>query len=335
MDAPPEFSPLIGQDKAVLLLTQAVKKQRVAPAYSFLGPVGVGRSLAARCFAKYLFSATGEEKSQQADASELHRRLSHRIDQGNHPDLLWVSPTYLHQGKRFTVAEAEEAGLKRKTPPQVRLEQIREVARFVARPALEAPRSLVIIDQAETMAEAAANALLKTLEEPGNATLILTAPSPDSILPTLVSRCQRIPFVPLQSDDFDLVLRSHHQEEILQNPALVAMAQGSPGAAIHLWQTLQEIPEDILSLAQSLPKTPKQALAMAGQITKGLSSEQQIWLISYLQRQLWQPTLPQTTQAVQQLELAKKRLLQYVQPLLTWEVLLLQLAGLIPFTPEA
>lgn len=334
MDVPPEFSSLVGQDKAVLLLTQAVKKQRIAPAYGFMGPAGVGRSLAARCFAKYLFAETRQGEHDRAEESDLRHRLGHRIDQGNHPDLLWVSPTYLHQGKRFTAAQAEEAGLKRKTPPQVRLEQIREVARFVARPALEAPRSLVIIDQAETMAEAAANALLKTLEEPGNATLILMAPSPDSILPTLVSRCQRIPFVPLQPEDFNGVLRSHHKEDILQNPALVAMAQGSPGAAIHLWQTLQEIPEDILSLTQSLPKTPKQALGMASQITKGLSSEQQIWLISYLQRQLWQPTLPQTTQAVHQLESAKKRLLRYVQPLLTWEVLLLQLAGLIPFTPE-
>ncbi len=56
---------------------------------------------------------------------------------------------------------------------------------------------MVVIEDAETMAEPAANGLLKTLEEPGKATLILIAPSPEALLPTLVSRCSAFPSVAL------------------------------------------------------------------------------------------------------------------------------------------
>ena len=164
------FAPLIGQSRAIELLTQAVKRQRIAPAYLFAGSNGVGRSLAALCFVTYLFSrdAVGEAELQV---------LRQRIWQRNHPDLLWVEPTYLHQGKRLSTAEAIAADVKRKTPPTIRLEQVREVSQFLGRSPLETDRSVVVIEQAEAMAEAPANALLKTLEEPGQATLILIAGS--------------------------------------------------------------------------------------------------------------------------------------------------------------
>lgn len=74
---------------------------------------------------------------------------------------------------------------------------------------------MVVIEQAEAMAESAANALLKTLEEPGRATLILIAPSPESILPTLVSRCQKIPFYRLDSSSLTQVLTRTGNLEIL------------------------------------------------------------------------------------------------------------------------
>ena len=192
------FSSLIGQQQAVELLTQSVKQNRVAPAYMFVGADGVGRSLAAQCFIELLFSSF--VKPDQIPI------LQHRIKQRNHPALLWVEPTYQYQGQRFTPAEAAQKGVKRKAPPIIRLEQIREITQFLARPPLEAARNVIVLEQAETMAESAANALLKTLEEPGKATLILIAPSPESVLPTLVSRCQKIPFYRLDNAAMKQVL---------------------------------------------------------------------------------------------------------------------------------
>lgn len=319
------FAQLVGQTQAVELLTQAVIQNRVAPAYLFTGADGVGRSLAARCFVEYLFCAHIAASKQQ--------QVQHRLQLGNHPDLLWVQPTYLHQGQRLSATEAAAAGLKRKAPPAIRIEQIREIAQFLSRSPLEAPRSVVVLEQAETMAEAAANALLKTLEEPGQATLILIAPAAEALLPTLVSRCQRIPFYRLNPDAMAQVLRQTSHGEILSQPSVLAIAQGSPGEAIASWQQLQAIPADLLQSIAQLPKSLGDALELARQIDKTLDTAAQLWLVDYLQHSYWQQFLLGAIERspLEQLEKARRYLLSYAQPRLVWEVTLLELSQLREF----
>ncbi|MGC8713976.1 MAG: DNA polymerase III subunit delta' [Leptodesmis sp.] len=315
------FSSLIGQPQAVKLLTQAIAKQRVAPAYLFAGPAGVGRSLAAECFIADLFSQTASMSKEPAI-------LQQRIRDRNHPDLLWVEPTYLHQGKRLSTAEAIVAGVKRKAAPLIRLEQIREIAQFLGRPPLEASRSVVVIEQAETMAEAPANALLKTLEEPGRATLILIAPGVESLLPTLVSRCQRIPFYRLAREAMAQVLQDAGYGEIGQHPQILQLADGSPGAAIAHWQQLQALPADLLQQITQRPRSHREALTLARQINQLIEPEMQLWLIDYLQHHYWQQTQQRPwensqLQPLQLLEKAREYLRSNVQPRLVWEVTLL------------
>jgi DNA polymerase-3 subunit delta' len=310
------FATLVGQDQAIALLKGAIASNRIAPAYLFAGSPGVGRGLAARAFIELLFCTN--------TPPEKHLSIQRRLQQGNHPDVLWVEPTYLHNGIRLSAAEAAEKGLKRKAPPQIRLEQIREIAQFLGRSALEASRKVVAIEQAETMAEAAANGLLKTLEEPGKATLILIAPSVESLLPTLVSRCQRIPFYRLAQENMETVLRRTNHEQILKEPSVLAIAQGSPGEAIDALEQLQSIPSELLQKLTKLPKTPRKALELAKEIDKTLDTEAQLWLIDYLQHHYWQHQ-PQAT-IIQQLEQARKYLLSYAQPRLVWEVTLLDLS---------
>ncbi|MBF2009237.1 MAG: AAA family ATPase [Chlorogloeopsis fritschii C42_A2020_084] len=308
------FAQLIGQPQAVELLTQAVKQNRVAPAYLFVGANGVGRGLAARCFMELLFSN---------GLSEAITVIRTKLQKDNHPDVLWVQPTYQYQGQRLTATEAAEKGLKRKAPPVIRLEQIREIAEFLSRLPLEAPRQIVVVEQAETMAEAAANALLKTLEEPGQATLILIAPSPDSILPTLVSRCQRIPFYRLDTAAMTEVLKRIGHQEILQHQAVLSIAAGSPGEAIAAYQQLQAISPELLQAVTKIPKNYIQALQLARDIDKALDTEAQLWLIDYLQQSYWQQW--QQPSIVKQLEQARKSLLCYAQPRLVWECTFLKL----------
>ncbi|MDX2228418.1 MAG: DNA polymerase III subunit delta' [Leptolyngbyaceae cyanobacterium bins.349] len=324
------FAPLIGQPRAVELLTQAVMQQRVAPAYLFAGSNGVGRGLAALCFVECLLSQ-GRLKPQALNAQEL-RLLQNRLRQKNHPDLLWVEPTFLHQGKRLTTAEAIAADVKRKTPPVIRLEQVREISQFLSRSPLEAPRSVVIIEQAETMAEAAANALLKTLEEPGQATLILIAQGTETLLPTLVSRCQRIPFFRLSGEAMNEVLQHAGYAEILEQPQILQLAQGSPGAAISHWQKLQEIPAELLAQVSQPARSQREALSLARQIQQALELEAQLWLIDFLQHQYWQQLTSSTCVSpasaltlLQPLEQAREYLLQNVNPRLVWEVTLMKL----------
>jgi DNA polymerase III subunit delta' len=309
------FLNLLGQSKAVELLLQAIALNRIAPAYLFCGSSGIGRTMAAKNFTQLLLTNGLSPEKQQLATRKFHR--------GNHPDLLWVEPTFLKGGDLYTIAQAAEQGLQYKTPPKIRIEQIRQIAQFLNRPVLEATRQVVIIEDAQTMAEAPANALLKTLEEPGNATIILIAPDTDSLLTTLVSRCQRIQFNRLCSKDLSTVLKANNYAAILEHPELMAIAQGSPGQAIAAWQQLQLIPDELLQQLKQAPKTPLEALNLAQAIATELDSSAQLWLVDYLQSYYWQQN--QQLELMETWEKTRQYLLSYVQPRLVWECALLNL----------
>lgn len=298
----------IGQTAALRFLDAAIARDRIAPAYLFAGAEGIGRAIAARYFTYRLL----DEPRQQL---------------ANHPDFLWVEPTYLHKKELYTAAEAAEKGLSRKSAPQIRLEQIRQIGRFLGSPPLEARRKVVVLEQADTMGEAAGNGLLKTLEEPGRATLILLARSAQSLLTTLVSRCQQIPFYRLSQDHMAQVLRDSGYGEILDRPSILALAQGSPGTAIAAWNQLQTIPPDLLEKVRRLPRTLKEALEFAREIATALDVPEQLWLLDFLQQTYWNSS-PGTVapELLHTLEDARVHLKRYVKPRLVWEVTLLQLA---------
>jgi DNA polymerase III subunit delta' len=298
------------------MLNQAVVKQRVAPAYLFFGVDGVGKVLTARCWIEMLLC-----NGQPADRISLTRQ---KIRQGNHPDLLWIEPTYNHQGKLLSAAEASAAGVKKKAPPQIRIEQIRQITKFLAQPPMNSDRAIVVIEQAETMAEGAANALLKTLEEPGSATLILLANDSAVLLPTLISRCQRISFQCLSEQLMTEILTQSGHGEIVADRLVMGMAQGSPGKAIDLWEQLQAISSELKSELLHIPTTLSQSLQLARQIDRELDSALQLTLLDYLQYCYWQKY--QNTAVMAALAASREQLLAYVQPRLVWECLFLGLA---------
>lgn len=307
------FADLIGQPLAVDLLEAALRTQRLAPAYLFAGPDGVGRRLAARRFLEGLLSGGA--------VSERQRR---RLEAGNHPDLLWVEPTFQHQGRLLTRAEADEAGISRRTPPQLRLEQIRAVSRFLGRQPVEATRGMVVIEAAEAMPEAAANALLKTLEEPGQGMLILLTAAPEQLLSTIRSRCQLIRFLRLDAAALQTVLRQCDATAD-DSKELLAMASGSPGALISHRQQLQELPSELLERLAVRPASAKEALALARDLTDALDGEQQLWLLNWWQHKLW--SAGEAAASLRRLETLRRHLLGFVQPRLAWEVALLDLVA--------
>ena len=320
------FADLVGQERAVALLRATLERRRLAPAYLFAGPEGVGRRLAALRFLEGLVAGPD-------GAPSLRRRL----EQHNHPDLLWVEPTYQHQGRLLTTSQAREEGVSRRTPPQLRLEQVREVSRFLARRPLESPAGLVVIDGAEAMAEAAANALLKTLEEPGDGLLILICAAPDQLLATIRSRCQQIPFAPLPPALLERVVASASAEapapetakdgspDRADPPGLRELAAGSPGALLHHRRLWRELPEGLAERLLALERDPLAALALARDLSDALDGDQQLWLLNWWQLMLWRRR--GDAGALRRLELLRSHLLAHVQPRLAWEVALLDLAG--------
>jgi DNA polymerase-3 subunit delta' len=319
----PLFAGLVGQEQATGLLLAALQQQRLAPAYLFCGAHGVGRSIAARRFLEGVIAGS-------AGSASVRRRLQ----EGNHPDLLWVEPTYSDKGQLVPASQAAAAGISRKAPPQLRLEQVRAVSQFLGRRPVEASRCLVVMEAVEAMAEGAANALLKTLEEPGDGLLILLSAAPDRLLSTIRSRCQSIPFARLTPEQLQRVLGKQPEEpQCPDPPELVELAAGSPGALLEQRQQWQALPEGLAQRCAALvgqaPRSvsPLEALSLARDLSEALEVEQQLWLLDWWQLLLWR----QRTDPSQQhrFETLRGQLRAYVQPRLAWEVALLELSGAV------
>ncbi|MDP4708109.1 MAG: DNA polymerase III subunit delta' [Cyanobium sp. MAG_237] len=312
------FEDLLGQTRAVALLEASLVNGRLAPAYLFAGPDGVGRRLAALRFLEGVLAGL------QGDAG-----IRRRLQEGNHPDLLWVEPTYQDKGQLVPASKAEELGLARRAAPQLRLEQIRDVSRFLSRRAVEARGCVVVLEHAEAMAEGAANALLKTLEEPGEGLLILIAATPEQLLTTIRSRCQQIPFTRLSSEQLAVVLeRCGEPAPTADPPELLELAAGSPGGLLRCRQAWADLPEGLAArlLDLAVAAEPLQALALARDLAEALDAEQQLWLLGWWQLALWRRQAP--VAQLQRLESLRSQLRAYVQPRLAWEVALLELAGI-------
>jgi DNA polymerase-3 subunit delta' len=147
------------------VLLPALPPGEASHAYLFHGPAGAGKRAIARAFAAALLS----------DGAADPRGAAERVARGAHPDLTWVTPS---GAAEMLVADIDEP-----------------VVAAAARTPFEARRRVFVIERAETMHDATANRLLKTLEEPpAFAHLILITARPGEVLPTVVSRCQPVRF---------------------------------------------------------------------------------------------------------------------------------------------
>ena len=313
------FEDIIGQYTAVTLLSSALKKHRIAPAYLFAGPEGVGRGLTARRFLEGLLTGGLTSSKERV-----------RLEKYNHPDLLWVEPTYQHQGKLITQSLAQQESINKRSTPQIRLEQIREVKAFLSKQPLEAKSGMVVIEDVEMMQEAAANALLKTLEEPGKGILILISERPERLLQTIRSRCQKIPFKSLNNNHLKQVLdrlkskKSMDSSITIKAPYLVMISNGSPGKLLKNIQAWNELPNGIWDALKRLPNSNIENLSLARNITENLDVEQQLWLINLFQQFLWSKA--KNPKQIEQLDTLRVQLIAYVQPRLAWEITLLKIS---------
>lgn len=159
------FDQIIGHERQKEILNRALASGRLAHAYLFSGPDGIGKRLMAMALARAIVC-----KEQRGCGNCLACR---KIDHQNHPDLHILEP----DGKA------------------IKIEQIRGFQRELNLKPLESPRKICMIEQADVMTVGAANALLKTLEEPrGDTLLVLLSSQPNRLLETIRSRCQPLPF---------------------------------------------------------------------------------------------------------------------------------------------
>ncbi|MBA4396722.1 MAG: DNA polymerase III subunit delta' [Syntrophus sp. (in: bacteria)] len=201
------FKDIHGHEKQIRILQQALLNNRLAHAYLFYGMQGIGKKSTALVFARALNCQTG-----QGDACGRCPSCR-KADHGNHPDLRIVEPA-----GQF-----------------IRIDQIRELQQQMAfRPFDGGRRTFILID-AEKMNPPAAGALLKTLEEPTQANIIILISSRPYLLPlTVLSRCQPLRFNPLTRDSVDRCLQERLGVAPPAARLLAASSGGSIGRAIEM-----------------------------------------------------------------------------------------------------
>jgi DNA polymerase-3 subunit delta' len=199
------LSAVKGQDRALSYLRRVAEGSTVP--LLLVGEEGTGKRFASMQLAKEMFCQAG--KSEDCPCVDCHQ-----IDKGIHPDLLVVSP---EDGK------------------DIGIDVVRGVLeRAMSNPSM-APARLFILDGADRMTMPAANALLKTLEEPSSKTrFVLLAESRLKVIPTIRSRCGEVLFERMAEN---LVIAGLQYFEKDHTKALVygRMAEGSLGRALRLW----------------------------------------------------------------------------------------------------
>lgn len=240
------LSEFLGNERIVAALRGALRSQRVPHALLFTGPRGVGKFTLARMFAQ----AANCERLADDFCGECAtcRRISLLAD----PQTL-IEQGLAERGESADAATVERVPLilqshpdvwalvpdpvRLKSPvarPMLRVGQLRAVQRAAYFQPM-GRRRVFILDGAETMRWDVANVFLRILEEPpGSATLILTAPSPHALLPTIVSRCLQFHFAPLPQAAVEEILKEKTARKPAEIKLAAQLAEGSPGLAIEM-----------------------------------------------------------------------------------------------------
>src|SRR5262250_2591938 len=240
------FSEFLGNERIVAALRGALKSGRVPHALLFSGPQGVGKFTLARMFAQAAncerlkddFCGECDTCKRIAVLAEPQKLMEQGLaERGESADAATVERVPLILQSHPDVWAVIPDPVRLKNPvvrPMLRIGQLRAVQRAAYfRPM--GRRRVFILDGAETMRWDVANVFLKILEEPpGSATLILTAPSPYALLPTIVSRCLQFHFAPLPQADVEKILQQHSDRKPSERKLAAQLAEGSPGLAMEM-----------------------------------------------------------------------------------------------------
>jgi len=239
---PTRFAEVLGQVKAKEMLRRALMSTKMSHAYLFRGPAGVGKKTMAQAFAATINCTAPMDHAACGACPSCQKFRS-----ANHPDFQFITPD----------------------GATIKIQQIRELKKSLAFPPFEARYRVILIADAHTMRRETANSLLKTLEEPpANTVLILTADEASGVLPTIVSRCQVIPFFALPEAEVAQHLMAEAAISQEQATTLASIAEGSLGRARLLLEKellplRQQIVATLLNLQPDGPATVETVFDLA------------------------------------------------------------------------
>jgi len=200
---------LLHIEDQVAAFEAALARGRMHHAWLLTGSQGLGKAAFAWRAAARLLGAASFDFGSEDPTERLMRA-------GSHPDFLHLE-----------LEERDRGGGMRR---EITVDQARRLPEFFAKAPAIAPYRVAIIDAADDLNTNAANAVLKTLEEPsGRGVIFLVSHAPGRLLPTIRSRCRRLAFASWPEVDIAKVLRQHGKDA-----GLAALAEGSPGRALKL-----------------------------------------------------------------------------------------------------
>jgi len=261
---------MLGHEWAVDMLRQHVRRGEVRHAYLFCGARGVGR----RALALRLAQALNCTQPLGAGLPCGVCRDCKQIEGLRHPDVSFIEPTIVDPDKHGELIPHEYG--------EIRIDQIRNLQKTLNLRPYQAKYRVLIFPRFQQANAPAANALLKTLEEaPAHAVLLLTADTPEQLLPTIVSRCEVLRLRPLSLDaiESDLLARGADADRAR---LLAHLSGGRPGYARRLLEDeslLEKRNERLNDLQTLLPASLAQKFAYAEKLAKDKDAMRQTLLI--------------------------------------------------------
>ncbi|MFK7938756.1 MAG: DNA polymerase III subunit delta' [Roseovarius sp.] len=284
---PRETVHLYGQDAAQAAFLEAFNTDRLHHGWLISGPRGVGKATLAWHIARFLLATPDAgDGGMFGDALPAPDTLAISPDHPVWARTLAMSEPGLHLLRRggagSTESDRHKNAQEGKFSAQIRVDEIRDMAKFIHLSSVDASRRVVIVDAADEMNIQAANALLKMLEEPPErTTLLLISHQPARLLPTIRSRCRDLRLAPLSPADLTAAL----QQAGVNDPpsdALAELAAGSVGAALRLTHLNGlALYAEITGILGSLPMLDRpRALKLADHVAARGASEKLDLLLS-------------------------------------------------------
>jgi DNA polymerase-3 subunit delta' len=241
---------IVGHGWAVEMLASGLANDRLGHAYLITGPEQVGKTTLARIFAQALNCEAAE-----AERPCGHCRPCKLIEVDRHPDVKFVSPEVSGRGKLT-----------------LKIEAIRQLQQDLNLSAYEARYKVAILERFDAATIGAANAFLKTLEEPpGKVVLLLTATDAEMLLPTIASRCRTLNLRPLPPDLIEISLATRWQVPAEKATLLAHLADGRLGWAVQAAEDgsiLQTRAEQLSHLHDALAGRRATRFALADKLSR-------------------------------------------------------------------
>jgi DNA polymerase-3 subunit delta' len=217
---PHERATTVGRAGVEAQLRAAMAADRLTNGWMLCGARGSGKATLAYRIARGLLGPEALKPGESLDMDNGARAFRLIAARG-HPDLFVAERLFDEKNDRYAA--------------EITVETIRELSAFLSKTASEGGWRIAIVDSADELNRNAANALLKSLEEPPAKTLLLLlASEPGRLLPTVRSRCRRIILHPLPDDEIVGLLKSEAELDEAQARAISRVARGRPGYALAL-----------------------------------------------------------------------------------------------------